>query len=109
MKQDTSITVTADDGETMGIESEFAVSHVGSKMDKKDMWRMGKKQQLRRNFHFMSIFGFTMVLMATWEASLSANIFGLINGGTGGLIWMYIGCFIGVSICIVCMAEMASM
>jgi len=39
----------------------------------------------------------------------SANIFGLINGGTGGLIWMYIGTFIGFFAAIVSMAEMASM
>jgi len=39
----------------------------------------------------------------------SANVFGLINGGTGGPIWMYIGTFIGFFAAIVSMAEMASM
>lgn len=42
----------------------------GSEFDKRDMHRMGKLQQLRRNFRFVTIFGFTMVLMATWEAQL---------------------------------------
>lgn len=42
----------------------------GTQLDKTDMRRMGKKQQLKRNFRFLSIFGFTMVLMATWEAQL---------------------------------------
>ncbi|KAF1844879.1 amino acid transporter [Cucurbitaria berberidis CBS 394.84] len=55
--------------------------------DQRDMLRMGKTQELRRNFRFVTIFGFTMVLMATWEAQLSANGFGLVNGGTAGLIW----------------------
>lgn len=109
MKEERSFTVTPEVEEIIDIDADVAVNHVGTRLDKKDMWRMGKKQQLRRNFHFMSIFGFTMVLMATWEATLSANIFGLINGGTGGLIWMYLGTFVGVSVCIICMAEMASM
>jgi len=42
----------------------------GTGLDKKDMYRMGKTQELHRNFRFLSIFGFTMVLMATWEAQL---------------------------------------
>ncbi|ORY11433.1 amino acid/polyamine transporter I [Clohesyomyces aquaticus] len=81
----------------------------GTDFDQRDMHRMGKTQELRRNFRFVTIFGFTMVLMATWEAQLSANIFGLINGGTGGLIWMYLGSFVGFFAAIVSMAEMASM
>ncbi|KAK3389586.1 putative GABA permease [Podospora didyma] len=80
-----------------------------SRLDKKDMFRMGKKQQLRRNFHFFSIFGFIMVLMQTWEAQVNVIIFGLVNGGTGGLIWMYLGTFFGFTCVVVSMAEMASM
>ncbi|KAK3323115.1 GABA permease [Cercophora scortea] len=81
----------------------------GTTLDKGDMWRMGKKQQLRRNFRFVSIVGFTMVLMSTWEAELNANIFGLINGGTGGLIWMYVGTYFGFLCAVISMAEMSSM
>lgn len=43
----------------------------GTQHDQRDMYRMGKVQELRRNFRFLSIFGFTMVLMATWEAQLT--------------------------------------
>lgn len=42
----------------------------GTHRDQRDMLRMGKIQELRRNFRFVTIFGFTMVLMATWEAQL---------------------------------------
>lgn len=38
-----------------------------------------------------------------------ANIFGLINGGTAGLIWVYIGTFFGFLCAVISMAEMASM
>ncbi|KAH7359497.1 amino acid/polyamine transporter I [Pyrenochaeta sp. MPI-SDFR-AT-0127] len=85
------------------------IEKYGTYRDQRDMLRMGKLQELRRNFRFVTIFGFTMVLMATWEAQLSANIFGLINGGTAGLIWMYIGTFFGFLAAIISMAEMASM
>ena len=36
-----------------------------------------------------------MVLMATWEAQFSASFFVLLNGGTGGAVWIYIGTFLG--------------
>lgn len=39
----------------------------------------------------------------------SANTFGLINGGTAGLIWVYLGTFAGFFAAIASMAEMASM
>jgi hypothetical protein len=42
----------------------------GTEVDRRDMLRMGKTQELRRNFGYFSIFGLAMVLMATWEAQL---------------------------------------
>lgn len=39
--------------------------------DQRDMRRMGKQQQLQRNFGFVSILGYSMILMATWEATLT--------------------------------------
>lgn len=36
-------------------------------------------------------------------------VFGLLNGGTGGVIWVYIGVFVAFSCAILSMAEMASM
>ena len=42
----------------------------GTSADRAAMWRMGKVQQFRRNFRFLSIFGFSMVLMSSWETIL---------------------------------------
>lgn len=42
----------------------------GTTADRHAMWRMGKVQQFRRNFRFLSIFGFSMILMASWETML---------------------------------------
>jgi choline transport protein len=43
----------------------------GTPDDQRDMHRMGKTQELRRNFGFVSIFGYSMILMATWETALT--------------------------------------
>ncbi|KAL2280607.1 hypothetical protein FJTKL_12430 [Diaporthe vaccinii] len=53
------------------------------------MFRTGKKQELRRNFRFISMFGFTMILMASWQSIISVSNIGFVNGGTAGLIWMF--------------------
>ncbi|TKA82592.1 hypothetical protein B0A55_01375 [Friedmanniomyces simplex] len=59
----------------------------GTAFDEQEMRRMGKVQELRRNFKFIGIVGFVTILQATWESTLLANYFGLYNGGTGGVIW----------------------
>lgn len=70
------------DAENVDIPKEKA----GTRSDQRDMWRMGKAQEMRRNFRFVSIFGFTMLVMCSWETMLGTSIIGLINGGTAGLI-----------------------
>lgn len=55
-----------------GVPQDAAASQkLGTTNDQKDMYRMGKQQELRRNFRFVSIFGYSMVLMATWETVLT--------------------------------------
>ncbi|EXJ73243.1 uncharacterized protein A1O5_03003 [Cladophialophora psammophila CBS 110553] len=81
----------------------------GTADDQKDMFRMGKHQELRRNFRFVSIFGFSMILMASWETMLGTSIIGLINGGTAGMIWLYLVAWIGFLAVNTSMAEMGSM
>ena len=81
----------------------------GTSHDVYDMSRMGKRQELRRNFRFISIVGFVMVLQSTWESILLAAQYGLINGGTAGVIWMTVGVIVGALCMIASIAEMASM
>ncbi|KAF4969966.1 hypothetical protein FZEAL_10132 [Fusarium zealandicum] len=81
----------------------------GNQADRADMYRMGKTQEMTRNFRFLSIFGFSMILMASWEFSLSVSTIGLVNGGTAGLIWMFFICWMGFLLVNTSMAEMASM
>ncbi|KAJ4983075.1 amino acid transporter [Stagonosporopsis vannaccii] len=81
----------------------------GTLYDARDMQRMGKKQELRRNFRLISIIGFVVVLQSTWESALLSAYFGLFNGGTAGVIWMTVITWLFVMAMIASLAEMASM
>lgn len=50
-------------------EGEMA-EKLGTVQDQQAMDRMGRKQELRRNFQFMSIWGFAVLLGLSWEFSL---------------------------------------
>lgn len=55
-----------DDGEVLDDVSGQRIDGY-TKRDQKDMNRMGKKQELMRNFRRLSAFSFTVMLTATWE------------------------------------------
>ena len=42
----------------------------GTVADAQDMYRMGKRQKLQRNFRFITIVGFVMILQFSWESVL---------------------------------------
>jgi choline transport protein len=81
----------------------------GTAADQQNMERLGKTQELRRNFRLISVLGFTAVLMCTWEAILFTASYILPNGGRAGMIWMYVVCLAGFGLAILSMAEMSSM
>ncbi|WPG98162.1 Hypothetical protein R9X50_00094800 [Acrodontium crateriforme] len=80
----------------------------GNSADERDMRRMGKHQELRRNFKLVGIIGFITILQATWESTLLANYFGLLNGGTAGVIWCTIATWLFMLCMIASLAECAS-
>ena len=77
--------------------------------DDQEMAFLGKKQQLRRNFGFMSMLGFSCTLMITWEGMLAVFVYGLTDGGPAGLIYGYLFCWIGYFCVVASLAEMTSM
>jgi len=81
----------------------------GSSHDYADMHRLGKKQELKRNFHSISILGLTCVILSTWMGITSTSTFSLINGGRAGTIWMFLATWIFTIPVVASMAEMASM
>ncbi|KAJ6017593.1 amino acid transporter [Penicillium sp. IBT 35674x] len=91
------------------VGEDVADPKTGTTQDKQDMWRVGRDQELNRNFRFLSVLGFTAVLMCTWEAVLFGSSYGLTDGGKGGMIYTYLGALAGFSFVILSMAEMASM
>lgn len=50
-----------------------------------------------------------MILMNTWQSLLGVVVFGLSNGGTAGLIYMYMVVVVLFGCANISMAEMASM
>lgn len=94
----------ADDGE------EYHESLRGyTRADRADMSRMGKTQELRRNYRPLSALAFTVILQGTWEVLMTATYQGLVDGGPAGLIWSFIWTWFGFSTVMLSLAEMASM
>ncbi|CRJ92711.1 hypothetical protein BN1723_008524 [Verticillium longisporum] len=62
----------------------------GTGQDWRDMQRLGKKQQFKRNFSLWSALGFVAIYMATWEFVLVSLSVGFTNGGFAGLFWCFI-------------------
>lgn len=83
-------------------------SNRGTIHDDQMMRIMGKSQTLNRNFRFISTLGFACTLMSTWEIELASSLFGLLNGGTAGLVWGYLFCWGGYCLVFASVAEMAS-
>ncbi|KXG53398.1 Amino acid/polyamine transporter I [Penicillium griseofulvum] len=93
-----------------GFGKEMVSQEVGDATDQDDwdMQRLGKTQQFKRNFRFYSILGFTTTLMATWESILLTSTYGLTDGGRAGMVYVYIGSFVGFFSAVISMAEIAS-
>lgn len=77
--------------------------------DAAGMRRMGKEQQLVRNFRLLSITSFVALATAAWEIGLFVITPGLVDGGRSGLIYNTIWNFVGFAPVYLSMAEMASM
>ena len=81
----------------------------GSHDDRHDMAVLGRVQQLRRNFHLVSLVGFASTLICTWEIIATNLNVSLMDGGAAGLFWGFILVAIGYSFVYTSVAEMASM
>lgn len=81
----------------------------GNDADAWDMARMGRSQELRRNFKSLSVLGLATTTMSTWVALLLANAFSLTNGGLAGTVWVYFATWLCTFALAASLAEMASM
>ncbi|EGX88450.1 amino acid permease, putative [Cordyceps militaris CM01] len=80
----------------------------GNEHDRRDMARMGKIQEMRRNFKSLTVLGFCAILMCSWESLLSTASLALTNGGSAGLIYTWLMAWAGFNAVYASMAEMAS-
>lgn len=76
--------------------------------DRLDMQRMGKNQELRRNFRLLSSIAFTSCVMGSWELLITANNQGLLIGGPAGVFWSLVWAYLGQLFVVLSLAEMAS-
>ncbi|KAJ5818168.1 hypothetical protein N7474_003759 [Penicillium riverlandense] len=78
-------------------------------LDAQALARLGKKQVLKRRFGFVSIVGFAMAELITWETVLTMFYQAFDNGGPAGAFYGYvIACLSTLSVYTV-IAELASM
>lgn len=83
--------------------------HVPEPTDDQALARLGKKQVLRRRFGLVSIVGFAMAELITWETVLTLFYQAFENGGPAGAFYGYIiACLSTLSVYTV-IAELASM
>ena len=80
-----------------------------SERDRETLRRLGKRPVLKRNFGFVSVFGFASTILIAWETTLVLIQYGLSNGGLAGLVCQFIFIWLGVTISFVVISELASM
>jgi choline transport protein len=78
-------------------------------IDAADMLRLGKKQEVKRNFNLWSSIGFVAIYMATWEFVLITMSVGFTNGGFAAMFWCYVTTTVSYAAVVASLAEMASM
>lgn len=87
----------------------FLASSKSNAADIYDMARMGKPQEMKRNFKSVTMFGFSVILMASWEGILSTAALGLGNGGSAGLLYTNLATWIGFLAVYASLGEQGSM
>jgi len=92
-----------------GVQAHVPAKWRGTEEDRLQMKVMGRLQETRRNFTFISMLGFGSTLMVTWEVILANLGSVLTNGGTAGLFWGFLIVVSGYTLVYASLAEMASM
>lgn len=78
-------------------------------MSKVVSWTILIRFPMQRNFRFLSIFGYSLLLGNGWVLTIIGLLVPLSNGGTAGTIWSYFIVIVGSIFATLSMAEMASM
>ena len=92
-----------------GAKSRVSAKYLGTEGDKAQMRMLGRTQETRRVFTFITILGFGSTLIVTWEVLLTNIGLILINGGTAGMFWGFLFVLLGWILVYLSLSEMASM
>ncbi|OAQ95753.1 hypothetical protein LLEC1_07346, partial [Akanthomyces lecanii] len=77
--------------------------------DVRDMQRMGRKQELIRQYRLFSMISFVTIATSAWCLNAFVVTPALVDGGIPSMIWSNVWCFVGYIPIIFSMAEMSSM
>ena len=105
-KNEVELSVTGADADT---EWNYHDEFKSTSADAANMRRMGKEQQLVRQFRVLSMASFVAVATAAWEFTVFNLTAGLTNGGIPVLVYAIMWNFVGFCPIYLSMAEMASM
>jgi hypothetical protein len=92
-----------------GAKPRVSARYLGTEGDKAQMRMLGRIQETRRVFTFITILGFGSALIVTWEVLLTNIGLILVNGGTAGMFWGFLFVLIGWTLVYLSLSEMASM
>jgi hypothetical protein len=92
-----------------GATSRVSAKYLGTEGDKAQMRMLGRTQETRRVFTFLTILGFGFTMIVTWEVLLTNIGLVLVNGGTAGMFWGFLFVLIGWTLVYLSLSEMASM
>ncbi|KAK3723780.1 hypothetical protein LTR37_001661 [Vermiconidia calcicola] len=103
--------ITAQTAEDLDGVLEYHVEgkYEGTDQDKLDMKVLGRSQETRRMFTWITMLGFGSTLIVTWEALLASMGAIITNGGTAGMFWGFLIVIAGYLMVYSSIAEMASM
>lgn len=80
-----------DSNDDFVVDDNVPAQYHGTREDRHDMRVLGKKQVLRRHFHFTSMIGFSSTVLVAWEETPVLAIYALDNGGTAIIFWGIVG------------------
>lgn len=102
-------TQVIDNGEAESQEDFTLEATQSTAIDAAAMKRMGKDQQLIRNFRTISVIAFTSIASASWEIGLFVLTPALVDGGVSGMCWSIVWSAVGWIPIYLSIAEMSSM
>ena len=76
--------------------------------DVQDMNALGLSPTFKRRFEFVSMLGFSSIVVVGWQATIAMIYFGFYNGGTGDLFWGFIYSIFGMTFVYLSLAELSS-